>query len=273
MIIDPSGKTVGMSEMLPYFQVLPFADIIFQNFTFSGIALLIVNGTTNLTAATLLFKNKKLGAILGGIFGITLMLWICIQFYIFPFNLMSTMYFVFGICQAITGYAACVFYKQENFVFDKGEYSNIGTDKRKLVVYFSRMGYVKKIAYETANKIGADVYEIEATEKIDGTVGFWWCGRFGMLRKDMPIKNISVDLSVYEEVTICSPIWVFSVSSPVRSFLRHAKGKIKSINYIFVHYTNGNYQNVAKSADEIVGIKHNMLTNVRCRQGDFKVYR
>ena len=106
MIVDPSGKALHMDEMLPFFQVLPFADVLFQDFLFSGFALLIVNGLTNLTAAVLLFRKKKIGVILGGIFGVTLMLWICIQFYMFPPNFMSSIYFVFGLCQAITGYAA-----------------------------------------------------------------------------------------------------------------------------------------------------------------------
>ena len=51
MLLDPSGKSLGMDAVLPYFQVLPFADVVFQDFTFSGWALLIVNGLTNLTAA------------------------------------------------------------------------------------------------------------------------------------------------------------------------------------------------------------------------------
>lgn len=51
MLVDPSGKAMGMDAMLPYFQVLPFADAVFQDFVFSGVALLIVNGLTNLTAA------------------------------------------------------------------------------------------------------------------------------------------------------------------------------------------------------------------------------
>ena len=106
MIVDPSGKTLHMDGMLPYFQKLPFADVLFRDFLFSGFALLIVNGLTNLTAAVLLLRKKKLGVILGGIFGVTLMLWICIQFYMFPLNFMSSIYFVFGLCQAITGYAA-----------------------------------------------------------------------------------------------------------------------------------------------------------------------
>ena len=113
MIFDPSGKLLHMDGMLPFFQKLPFSDILFRDFLFSGFALLIVNGLTNLTAAVLILRNKKLGVILGGIFGITLMLWICIQFYMFPLNFMSTAYFLFGLCQAVTGFAAWKLFGKE----------------------------------------------------------------------------------------------------------------------------------------------------------------
>ena len=103
MLLDPSGKAMGMDTMLPYFQVLPLAEYLYQDFLFPGIALLTVNGLTNLTAAGLLLARKRSGVILGGIFGVTLMLWICIQFYIFPMNFMSTSYFIFGLLQALTG--------------------------------------------------------------------------------------------------------------------------------------------------------------------------
>ena len=113
MIIDPSGKTLHMDAMLPFFQKLPFADVLFQNFLFSGIALLIVNGLTNLTAAVLLLRKKPLGVLLGGFFGITLMLWIGIQFYMLPLNFMSTAYFIFGLCQAVTGFMAWMLLHRE----------------------------------------------------------------------------------------------------------------------------------------------------------------
>ena len=64
MLYDPSGKAMGMDALLPYFQVLPFADILFQNLIFSGIALLIVNGLSNLTAAVLLLQKRKSGVLL-----------------------------------------------------------------------------------------------------------------------------------------------------------------------------------------------------------------
>ena len=51
MIIDPSGKALHMDGMLPFFRVLPFADVLFKDFLFSGFALLIVNGLTKIGRA------------------------------------------------------------------------------------------------------------------------------------------------------------------------------------------------------------------------------
>lgn len=269
MLVDTSGKAMGMDSMLPYFQVLPFADILFQNYLFSGIALLIVNGLTNLVAALLLLRKKKIGVVLGGVFGVTLMMWICIQFYMFPLNFMSTIYFIFGLCQATTGYMAWVFLKQEEFAGCVFDYPNIGTDSKRLVVFFSRMGYVRKIAYEVAELLGADVYEIKATERTEGTLGFWWCGRFGMHRWGMPIAPIEVDLTAYSHVTICTPIWVFALAAPIREFCRLASGKIREADYIVVHHTKGKYENAAKEMDALLGISHTAFQSIQCRIGKF----
>ena len=273
MLIDPSGKALGMDAMLPYFQVLPFAETVFQDFTFSGWALLIVNGLTNLTAAGLLLAKKPAGVTLGGAFGVTLMLWICIQFYMFPLNFMSTIYFIFGLAQAATGYAAWVFRKQENFHADAADYPHIGTDPRRLVVFFSRMGYVRRQAYEEAERTGAAVYEIRSTERTEGTLGFWWCGRYGMHRWAMPIEPITVDLTAYDHVTICAPIWVFTLAAPVRSFCQQAAGKIREADYILVHHQNSAYENAAQEMDALLGLHHTGLRSLRCREGTFRIVK
>ena len=270
MLIDPSGKIMGMDAMLPYFQVLPFADVLFQNFIFSGIALLIVNGLSNLTAAALLLAKKKCGAVLGGIFGVTLMLWICIQFYMFPLNFMSTIYFIFGFCQAATGYAAWVFWQQEHFRVDAADYPNIGSNERRLVVYFSRMGYVKKQALEAADQTGAQLYEVKATERTEGTLGFWWCGRYGMHRWPMPIAPIDIDLTAYDHVTICTPIWVFALAAPMRSFCREAAGKIRQADYILVHHTAALYRNAAREMDTLLGLHDTPMRSIQCKTGRFR---
>lgn len=270
MLVAPDGSAMGMQAMLPAFQVLPFAEQLFQNFIFPGISLLIVNGLTNLTAAALMLKRKKLGVWLGGWFGVTLMLWICIQFVIFPFNFMSTAYFIFGLCQAATGYAAWVFDRQERFTVESADYPHAGTNPKRLVVYFSRMGYTKKLAYEAAEQSGASLYEVVATEHTQGTSGFWWCGRFGMHRWDMPIQPVSIDLSGFDQVTVCAPIWVFTLCAPMRAFCRAARGKIKSADYILVHFQRGlTYPNAVREMDALLGLTHQSAESVCCHQGRY----
>lgn len=269
MLIDPSGGLMGMDAMLPYFQKLPFAETVFQDFVFSGISLLIVNGISNLTAAGLLIANKRIGAVLGGVFGITLMLWICIQFYMFPLNFMSTAYFIFGFMQAITGYMTVVFYDQEHFTVSESDYSNIGSDPTKLVVYFSRMGYTKKRALEAADRTGAEIYEVRAAERTSGTLGFWWCGRYGMHRWAMPIEDIGVQLEKYDHVTVCSPVWVFNLCAPMREFCKKASGRIRSADYILVHHQKSLYANAADEMDRLLGLKDTPAVSVCCREGRY----
>lgn len=269
MLIDPSGGLMGMDAMLPYFQKLPFAEIVFQDFVFSGISLLIVNGISNLTAAGLLIANKRIGAVLGGVFGITLMLWICIQFYMFPPNFMSTAYFIFGFIQAITGYMTVVFYDQEHFTVSESDYPNIGSDPTKLVVYFSRMGYTKKKALEAADRTGAEIYEVRAAERTSGTLGFWWCGRYGMHRWAMPIEDIGVQLEKYDHVTVCSPVWVFNLCAPMREFCKKASGRIRSADYILVHHQKSLYANAADEMDRLLGLADTPAVSVCCREGRY----
>lgn len=270
MLWDTTGAFMGMDAMLPYFQKLPFAEYVFQDFLFSGIALLIVNGLTNLTAAVLLLKNKKAGIYCGGIFGVTLMLWICIQFYMFPLNFMSTIFFIFGFLQAAVGYATWVFYSQEMFFVDESSYPNIGTNGKRLVVYFSRMGYVKKKALEKAEETGAQIYEVKSTELTEGTKGFWWCGRYGMHGWEMPIEPVEIDLGAFDHVTICSPIWVFHVSAPIRAFCKQASGKIKEVDYILVHHNKSEYTNAADEMDSLLKIKRTGLKSFCCREGRYR---
>lgn len=269
MIVDPTGGIMQMGPMLPYFQKLPFAEVLFQNFLFPGIALLIVNGLTNFTASVFLFLKKKIGIVLGMVFGITLMLWIVIQFVIFPCNFLSTAYFIIGFLQALCGIIGIVFYKQEQFEFNAENYTNIGTNHKNLVVFFSRMGYVKKVAYEKANETGADIYEVKTTERSEGTLGFWWCGRYGMHKWAMPIQDINIDLTEYDHVTICSPIWVFHLSAPIRSFCMQAKGQIKEADYVLVHFKNDGFFVASDEMDELLGLKNSHCESISCKTGTY----
>lgn len=238
MLIKPDGSLLQMQAMLPYFQVLPFSDILFQDYVFSGIALIIVNGVSNTIAAILMLRNKRIGYVLGTVFGFTLMLWIIIQFVIFPINALDIIYFALGVLQLLFGYIALVSYNQYFFKFDESDYPDINENSTTLVVYFSRVKFTKKIAYITANNEHACIRELATKERTKGTLGFWWCGRFGMHAWPMETLPLDVDLSHYEKVILVTPIWVFRMCAPMRDFVQRNKDVLngKPIKVVFNHF-------------------------------------
>ena len=238
MLIKPDGSLVFLDGMLPYFQVLPFAEVLFQDYVFSGIMLIIINGVSNALASVLILRNKRSGYVLGTIFGLTLMLWITIQFVIFPFFIIDLVYFLFGVFQMIFGYVALVSYNQVYFSFSEEDYTEISNDSDTLVVFFSRKKFTKKIAYERANQLKAEVLEIQTKERTEGDLGFWWCGRFAMHRWRMETLPLTKDLSKYNKIIVVTPIWVFKMCAPVRDFLYRYQDEIKEkeISVIFNHF-------------------------------------
>ena len=132
---------------------------------------------------------------------------------------------------------AYVFLSQESMVVKKEDYTGIGKRGKDLVVFFSRLGYTRQVAYEEASRLGADLFEIKAKERTEGTLGFWWCGRYGMHSWPMEIEKIDKDVEKYESVTICSPVWVFGPAAPIREFLTENKGNIKKMRVVITDHS------------------------------------
>ena len=257
MLIKPDGSLVFLDGMLPYFQVLPFAEVLFQDYVFSGIMLIIINGVSNALASVLILRNKRSGYVLGTIFGLTLMLWITIQFVIFPFFIIDLVYFLFGVFQMIFGYVALVSYNQVYFSFSEEDYKEIANDSDTLVVFFSRKKFTKKIAYERANQLKAEVLELQTKERTEGDLGFWWCGRFAMHRWRMETLPLTKDLSKYNKIIVVTPIWVFKMCAPVRDFLYRYQDetKEKEISVIFNHFNPWLPKGAIQEVKSIVPLK------------------
>ena len=257
MLIKPDGSLVFLDGMLPYFQVLPFAEVLFQDYVFSGIMLIIINGVSNALASVLILRNKRSGYVLGTIFGLTLMLWITIQFVIFPFFIIDLVYFLFGVFQMIFGYVALVSYNQVYFSFSEEDYTEISNDSDTLVVFFSRKKFTKKIAYERANQLKAEVLELQTKERTEGDLGFWWCGRFAMHRWRMETLPLTKDLSKYNKIIVVTPIWVFKMGAPVRDFLYRYQDEIKEkeISVIFNHFNPWLPKGAIQEVKSIVPLK------------------
>ena len=118
---------------------------VFQDFTFSGVALTDRQRADEPDGgrAAVLRRKKCAHRCCGGIFGVTLMLWICIQFYMFPLNFMSTSYLPIRLRHRRRRAMPRGYSSRQEAVLRRipADYPNAG--KRiatRLVVYFSRHG-------------------------------------------------------------------------------------------------------------------------------------
>ena len=262
MLIDPSGKMLGMENFLPYFSPLPLSKYLYQNYIFPGIALFSIICVPNFICAILLLRKKSSG-IFPLVMGIVLSLWITIQFIIFPANALDNFTFGYAIVQFIFGYMTFVFYHQVNMKRVKFEdYQKKGNSA---VVYFSRLGYTENIAYEIAKKNSSSLIKVETKERTEGTLGFWWCGRSGLIKEAMEITPI--DLSSFDSVTVCTPILLFTVSSPISDLLEENKGKIKKLVLVMNHFQPCSYRKLAKEIVAISGSKEANVISVESRLG------
>jgi len=110
MLIDPSGRMLGVESLLPMFQKLPFANELFRNFIFPGVALLCVNGVTNFAALLMLVRRHKFALHAGVVCGALLVGWIGMQLCILPLNPMSTAFLLLGAAETST---ACLLLKKQ----------------------------------------------------------------------------------------------------------------------------------------------------------------
>lgn len=182
----------------------------------------------------------------------------------FPFNRLSTANSVFGFCQAATGYAAWVFYQQEQFVQTATQYNHIGTNKQELVVYFSRLGYTRNAAYKEANRLGADIMSLPPLiqQQVQAVLGG---AVFAMRGKAMPIAALEDNLSQYAHITLCTPIWVFRICSPMQTFCKEANGQIQSVSYILLHHNRARYAGAVRELDRLLDAKHLSAQSICCR--------
>lgn len=102
---------------------------------------------------------------------------------------------------------------------------------RSLVVYYSRTGNTKKVAEEISKNIGADLEEVIDTEDRLGILGYMRAGRDAFTGKLTVIKQAVNNPSTYDVVIVGTPIWAFTVSTPVRTYLNQNKGNIKNVAF------------------------------------------
>jgi flavodoxin len=123
---------------------------------------------------------------------------------------------------------------------------------KTVIVYYSRSGNTKAVAQELAKLLGADIEEIVDETDRKGALGYIMAGRDATLGKDTNISEPKKDPSTYDLVVVGTPIWAFTLSTPVKAYLQMKKDAIKSVAFFATQGGSG-AQRAFKAMGEITG--------------------
>jgi flavodoxin len=107
-----------------------------------------------------------------------------------------------------------------------------------LIVFYSRTGVTKKVARNLADELMADMEEIESIKNRDGISGYAFSGYEATKGKDAKIKNTTKNPADYDLIIIGTPVWAWSMSSPIRSYINKNKFAFKNIAFFATYGGN-----------------------------------
>ena len=120
-----------------------------------------------------------------------------------------------------------------------------------LVVYFSRTGTTRKVAETIASSLGADIEAIHEPLNRLGPRGYLRSGFDATLSRWVPTDALDRDPTRYDLVIVGTPVWGWSLSAPVRSFLSNHARRLHKVAF-FVTEGGGGARRVFEQMAQVV---------------------
>lgn len=113
---------------------------------------------------------------------------------------------------------------------------------KKLIVFYSYSNNTRKIAHIIQEKITADILEIEPI--IPYTTNYQDLVEEEQAKMNhneiIEIKDLNLNLNSYDQIIIGSPVWWYTITPPIRSFLEKYSPELKDKD-IYAFITNGGW--------------------------------
>jgi len=101
--------------------------------------------------------------------------------------------------------------------------------KKTIILYYSKSGNNRFIAEKLSKDLGSELVEIKP--KINN---FFLLILLSGLKIPSGFKKLSIDIKNYDRVILLSPIWIGSLLSPIRCFIKKHKDNINDFTFISV---------------------------------------
>jgi flavodoxin len=102
---------------------------------------------------------------------------------------------------------------------------------KALVVFYSRTGNTRRVAQEIMTMLHCDGEELRDEVKRTGFVGYMRSGRQAMKKEPVQLNDLTKNLKDYDLVIVGTPIWAFTMSAPIRTFLEQNKESLPEIAF------------------------------------------
>lgn len=102
---------------------------------------------------------------------------------------------------------------------------------KTLIIYYSRTGITKKVAEQLQGAFQADIEEVFDTIDRSGVKGYILSGRDASFNIAARIKEIKSNLKEYDLIIIGTPIWAFTMATPIRSLILQEKENFSKLAF------------------------------------------
>jgi len=109
--------------------------------------------------------------------------------------------------------------------------------KKILVVYYSYEGHTARVAKLIQNYYQCDLLELKPIKEMTskGFAKYFWGGAQVTMRKVPELVAYDLDFDRYDTIFIGTPIWAWTITPPVRSFLLKQNFHQKEVYLFFTH--------------------------------------
>jgi len=117
-------------------------------------------------------------------------------------------------------------------LFLEGEMAQANIRQAKiLLVYYSRTGFTRAVAESLSARLHCDVEEIADVRSRMGVLGILRCVGEAMFKAAAAIVPPKKDPAAYDLVVIGTPVWAWSLASPVRTYLESCKSRLPEVAF------------------------------------------
>ena len=100
---------------------------------------------------------------------------------------------------------------------------------KTLIIYYSRTKITEKIAKTIQKDLNCDIEEITAKKEYNGVIGYIKGGFDASANRVCEINKPTKNPADYDLIIIGTPVWASTMATPIYSYLKEYKNKIKNL--------------------------------------------